>query len=99
MHTTTTAAPSENSAIRVCALQTAREAIARWTGGSVTRHPVPDARHVTPQARWLAQTQRDLAAWISEGGFSQCEGAAPSVAAWRKAPTMFNLTRADACVD
>lgn len=99
MHTTTTAAPLENTAISVSALQTAREAIARWTGGSVTRHPVPDARHVTPQARWLAQTQRDLAAWISEGGFSQCDGAAPSGPAWCKAPVMFKLVRADACVD
>ena len=99
MHTTTTAAPLENSAIPVSALQTAREAIARWTGGSVTRRPVPDARHVTPQARWLAQTQRDLAAWINEGGFSQCDGALPSGAAWCKASAMFQLAQADACVD
>ena len=64
-------------ALALSALKTTREAIARWTGkalpeaGTMPR----DRRRVSPQARWLAETQRGLTAFFEDGGFAQFEGA------------------------
>ena len=63
-------------ALTISALQSTREAIARWRG-----KPLPpaaalprDTSRVSPQARWLEQTQRGLAAFVRDGGFSQFDG-------------------------
>jgi hypothetical protein len=71
-------APNEQAVESASALKSAREAIARWTKGAVTPHPVRAAGRVSPQSRWFAQTQLGLAAWISEGGFSQADAAGAS---------------------
>lgn len=117
MRTTTSAAPNfaaprvqlpaddDNAAMSASALKTAREAIARWTKGTVTSKPVREPGHVSSQARWIAQTQRDLAAWISEGGFSQYDAsAAPAAPAapiqtWNDTPSMYTLDDADVCME
>lgn len=59
-------------ALASAALRTTRAALARWTGellptSALARGPL----RISPQARWLAQAQRDLAAWINDGGFCQ----------------------------
>jgi hypothetical protein len=56
------------------ALHMTRAAIARWSGGvrpsgTLTR----DLAHVSAQARWLADAQFGLAAWIAHGGFTQAD--------------------------
>ena len=64
------------SAESMAALQAARDAIARWTGGVRPSTDLPrDASRVSPQARWVDQAQRNLAQWIEHGGFAQAEGA------------------------
>ncbi|MES2901366.1 MAG: hypothetical protein V4723_16660 [Pseudomonadota bacterium] len=93
-------------------LQTTREAIARWTNGSVNPVRPGGQKHVSVQQRWFAQTQRDLAAWIRDGGFGQrCEPAAAAPAAVERmlTPQLYKLPKflrtgtthesADACVD
>lgn len=78
-----TANEQSSAALASAALATARDAIARWSGkplpacGALAR----DAVRVSPQARWLAETERGLAAFIAHGGFSRDEDGAP-----RKAP-------------
>lgn len=114
MRTTTSAAPNfatirarlpaadDNAAMSVSALKTARDAIARWTCGTVTSKPVREPGHVSPQARWFAQTQRNLAAWISEGGFSQYDASAAPAApieSWTDTPSMYTLDDADVCME
>jgi hypothetical protein len=81
MHTEPTftaiqAQPTQD-ALALSALQTTREAIARWTGkASSSGSTLPrDTSRVSPQARWLAETQRGLAAFFEDGGFAQFEGA------------------------
>lgn len=95
-----------------CSLKTARDAIARWTRGSVKAVRPDGQRHVSAQQRWLAQAQRDLSAWISEGGFGQPRESAPPApasCAGMLAPTMYTLSsqvctgvaedKADACME
>lgn len=66
-----------SDSLALSALQATRDAIARWSG----KMPAPaaalprDASRVSPQARWLAETRRGLAAFIEHGGFSQFDGA------------------------
>lgn len=64
------------SAEAMAAMDAARVAIARWTGGVRPLAELPrDIARVSPQARWVDQAQRNLAEWIEHGGFSQAEGA------------------------
>jgi hypothetical protein len=81
MHTEPTIAATRfqpaDDALAMSALQLTREAIARWSGKAV---PAPaalprDKSRVSPQARWLAETQRGLAAFFDDGGFAQFERA------------------------
>lgn len=75
-------------------LQRTREAIARWTNGSVIPARPEGQRHVSVQQRWFAQTQCDLAAWIRDGGFAQrCDpaAAAPAAAMAKLGPPMYKL--------
>lgn len=68
---------SAATAEEVSALSVARDAIARWTGGVRPSAELPrNMSRVSPQARWLERTQRDLDQWIARGGFAQGEGAA-----------------------
>jgi hypothetical protein len=86
--------------LALSALQTARDAIARWSGKALpAAAALPrDAARVSPQARWLAETQRGLAAFFEDGGFAQFEGAeAPLPALLR--PTMYAIDPANAYVD
>lgn len=54
------------------ALHITRAAIARWTGGTPPRASLRrDAVRLSPQARYIAQARRDLAAWMAHGGFAQ----------------------------
>lgn len=54
------------------ALSMARAAIARWRGAPLPPGDLPCApSRVSPQARWLAQTQAGLRNWIADGGFAQ----------------------------
>lgn len=114
MRTTTSAAPNfaaiparlpagnDKPAMSASSLKTAREAIARWTCGAVTSKPVREAGRVSSQARWFAQTQRNLAAWINEGGFSQCDASAAPAApiqAWLDMPGLHALDDADVCME
>ena len=100
-------APSTN-AMNMSALQMTRDAIARWSGN--TRPAAPrDLPRVSPQARWLAKTQQDLAAWIDNGGFAQCGSpTAPEVLPPLPTPVMYNIANAsmgtsthgvDACIE
>jgi hypothetical protein len=71
---TCTAEFSETDAL--AALETARAAIARWSGPVRPSAELPkDISRVSPQARWVDQAQRNLAQWIAHGGFAQLEGA------------------------
>lgn len=92
------------------ALQTTRDAIARWTGVRATAAPARDASRVSPQARFFAQAQLGLAEWIGHGGFSQPDilplaARRPASPAPVKhgvatlAATGSNSKNADACVD
>lgn len=83
----------------VSSLKTAREAIARWTSGAVTSKPVREPGRVSPQARWYAQTQRNLAAWINDGGFSQYDAPTAPIQAWIDTPGMYALDAADVCME
>ena len=80
MHTETTLAatqpPVASDALSVSALQATREAIARWSGKApLAAAALPrDTSRVSPQARWLAETQRGLSAFFEDGGFSQFAG-------------------------
>lgn len=77
-------------------LKTTREAIARWTRGTVTPARPAGQRHVSVQQRWFAQAQKDLSAWIHDGGFSQaCDpaAAAPAAAPLMAPPPMYTLPR------
>ena len=83
-------AASSTNTMALSALRMTRDAIARWTGGATPPMAVPrDVRRVSPQARWLAKTQQDLAAWIECGGFSQM-GDAPMNRL--PAPVMFDVS-------
>ncbi len=99
------------NALSRSSLQSTRDAIARWTKGSVNPVRPAGQKHVSAQERWFAQTQRDLAAWICEGGFAQrCDPAAAAPAATGmlvpqlyKLPGVLRISgtqeSADACVD
>ena len=91
-----------DEALAMSALQTTREAIARWRG-----KPLPEAAalprgasRVSPQARWLAETQRGLTAFFEDGGFAQFEGAGAPLPALLS-PTMYCIHPAisSACMD
>ena len=72
------------------ALETARAAIARWTGGVRPSAELPrDVSRISPQARWVDQAQRNLAQWIEHGGFAQAEGAAAPLPALMR-PVMYS---------
>jgi hypothetical protein len=103
MHTILHTAPKlmasedPDAALALSALHTTRAAIARWSGKEVpaTDQLARDRQRVSPQARWLAETQRGLAAFFECGGFSQGDAdgkAAPALLT----PTMYRL---NACVD
>jgi hypothetical protein len=94
--------PPADDALAMSALQTTREAIARWTGkalpeaGTLPR----DRCRVSPQARWLAETQRGLTAFFEDGGFAQFEGAGTPLPALLT-PTLYCIHPAitSACMD
>ena len=57
------------------ALETTRDAIARWTGGiHLPRMLVPGMVRVSPQARWYAQANHGFQEWLSQGGFQGVDG-------------------------
>ena len=97
-----------SSRLSLSASQMTREAIARWSGSSRPA-AVRDLPRISPQARWLAKAQQDLAAWIDCGGFSQIGGpSAPALLPPLPTPVMYNITAAalgitthdeDACID
>jgi hypothetical protein len=64
------------------ALETTRDAIARWTGGiHLPRMLVPGMVRVSPQARWYAQANHGFQEWLNQGGFQGMDGdAAPASA-------------------
>lgn len=63
------------------ALETTRDAIARWTGGiHLPRMLVPGMVRVSPQARWYAQANQGFQEWLSQGGFQGADGDAAGVA-------------------
>ena len=70
--TSTQARDDSTPALAQSALHITRAAIARWSGNS-DRPAIParDRVRVSPQARWLANTQYGLAEWIARGGFAQ----------------------------
>lgn len=90
-----TAIPKASSpdAMALSALRMAREAIARWTGGAELPMVAPrDVARISPQARWLTKTQRDLAAWIECGGFSQiADGRNPCLPPTLTMPVMYDI--------
>ncbi len=89
---TATQLPPATDTLAISALQTTRDAIARWTGKALpAAAALPrDASRVSPQARWLADTQRGLAAFFEDGGFSQFDGASAPLPALLT-PTMYRL--------
>jgi hypothetical protein len=103
MHTTMHTAPKvmasqdPEAALALSALHTTRAAIARWSGKAVpeTDQLARDRERVSPQARWLAETQRGLTAFFERGGFSQGDGEGNSVPALLT-PAMYRL---DVCID
>ncbi|RSZ57570.1 hypothetical protein HF313_27045 [Massilia atriviolacea] len=57
------------------ALETTRDAIARWTGGiHLPRMLVPGMVRVSPQARWYAQANHGFQEWLNQGGFQGADG-------------------------
>ncbi len=79
------------------ALESTREAIARWTGGiHAPRLLAVGSLHVSAQARWYAQARDGFQEWRDRGGFAQSdETAAPA-----SITTESIITRkADTCVD
>lgn len=63
---------TEQDALAQSALNSTRLAIARWTGGiHAPRMLEVGSLHVSPQARWYAQTRDGFEAWRAQGGFSQ----------------------------
>lgn len=65
------------------ALETTRDAIARWTGGiHLPRMLVPGMVRVSPQARWYAQVNHGFQEWLNQGGFQgvDADAAAAGVA-------------------
>ncbi len=63
-------------ALAQSALNSTRLAIARWTGGiHAPRMLEVGSLHVSPQARWYAQTRDGFEAWRAQGGFSQQDSA------------------------
>ena len=107
MHTeptfTATQFPPAADALAISALHTTREAIARWSG-KLPAHAAAlprDQSRVSPQARWLAETQRGLAAFVERGGFAQFEGAGAPLSDLLT-PTMYCLSdseKANVCID
>ncbi|MEJ7805329.1 MAG: hypothetical protein WKG03_05345 [Telluria sp.] len=107
MHTeptfTATQFPPAADALAMSALQSAREAIARWSGKvPPAAAALPrDTSRVSPQARWVAETQRGLAAFFEHGGFAQFEGAGAPMPAFLR-PTMYAINAAEkvnACME
>ncbi len=92
-----------HDALAMSALQSTREAIARWSGKAIpAADALPrDTTRVSPQARWVAETQRGLAAFFEDGGFSQFDGAGAPLPELVK-PMMYTIhpsENANACMD
>lgn len=86
-------AASSTHTMALSALRMTRDAIARWSGKGTPPMAVPrDLCRVSPQARWLAKTQQDLAAWIACGGFSQLSDASREGLPPRSAPLMYDIS-------
>jgi hypothetical protein len=65
---------NENDAMVLAALETTRNAIARWTGGIHRPRLLQiGSLHVSPQARWYARTCEGFEKWREDGGFAQDE--------------------------
>ena len=63
-------------ALTQAALNSARLAISRWTGGiHAPQMLVVGSLHVSPQARWYAQTRDGFDAWRAQGGFARQDSA------------------------
>jgi hypothetical protein len=99
----TASQPSPASeALAMSALQSTRDAIARWSGKAVPAAGAlaRDVTRVSPQSLWLAQTRRGLEAFIEHGGFAQFDGtgtalpASPPAAIYRSQTEKLN-----ACMD
>jgi hypothetical protein len=91
--------PRADEAMAMSALQTTREAIARWSGKEVPAALVRDVARVSPQARWLAETQRGLTAFFSNGGFAQFDTPGTPLPAL-VTPTMYSFQPCvKACMD
>lgn len=93
------------NALAHSALQMTRAAIARWRG--TTRSPATparDLRHISPQARWLAQARMGLDSWIAQGGFAQVDltesSPLPASVMHNCTPTPYSTPHCiDACID
>ena len=97
-----------HDALAMSALQSTREAIARWSGKAIpAADALPrDTTRVSPQARWYAQANNGFQDWLSRGGFAQACDAAPQQAQAvledeTRARPLRNTDNenADACVD
>lgn len=65
---------NENDAMLQAALETTRDAIARWTGGiHRPRMMQIGTLHTSPQARWYARACEGFEKWREGGGFAQDE--------------------------
>jgi hypothetical protein len=61
-----------SDAMAITALETTRNAIARWTGGIHRPRLLHiGSLHVSPQARWYARTCEGFEKWREGGGFAQ----------------------------
>jgi hypothetical protein len=87
---------NENDAMAQAALETTRNAIARWTGG-IHRPRMLEigSLHVSPQARWYARTCEGFEKWREGGGFAQDERSAPG----DRVQGAINIDSEDACMD
>lgn len=86
----------ENDVMVRAALETTRNAIARWTGGIHRPRMLQiGSLHVSPQARWYARTCEGFEKWREGGGFAQDELTLPA----DEAKGAINIDSEDACMD
>ena len=90
---------TDQDALAESALNTARLAISRWTGGiHAPRMLEIGTLHVSAQARWYAQTRAGFEAWCAEGGFSQQDNVRHARDDNHFIPSI-DIRTSDACVD
>ena len=87
---------NENDAMLLAALETTRNAIARWTGG-IHRPRMLEigSLNASPQARWYARACEGFEKWREGGGFAQDERSVPAT----RPHGAINIDSEDACMD